>query len=55
MKKLIKNWLEKLAKANEESFGSGPLDCCELNTDSKIKKVNNKTTTNNKNMINKKN
>jgi hypothetical protein len=30
MKKLIKRWLEKLEKANQESFGSGPLDCCEL-------------------------
>lgn len=30
MKKLIKKWLEKLAENNKESFGSGPLDCCQL-------------------------
>lgn len=53
MKQLLKSWLEKLAKANEESFGSGPLDCCQLNVDSKIEKTNSKKTTNNKNMINK--
>ena len=42
MKKLIKKWLEKLAKANGESFGSGPLDCCKLNKDNKSKSPNNK-------------
>lgn len=31
MKKMIKNWLKKLEAANKESFGSGRLDCCELN------------------------
>lgn len=55
MKKLINNWLEKLAKANEESFGSGPLDCCGLNEQNKIKNSNNKKTTNNKELINKTN
>jgi len=47
MKKIIKKWLEKLEKANKESFGSGPLDCCELahkagpvNTNKKTSKSN---------------
>lgn len=31
MLKFIKNWLERLAKENEKSFGSGRLDCCDLN------------------------
>lgn len=53
MKKLINNWLEKLTKANEESFGSGPLDCCGLNEDSKVRKSNNKKTTNSKDLKNK--
>lgn len=43
MKKFIKNWLEKLEKANKESFGSGPLDCCELS-----KKANEEQTSKNK-------
>ncbi len=55
MKKLIKNWLEKLEKANQESFGSGPLDCCELGENSKKGTTNNKKTTNNKNVTSKRN
>lgn len=35
MIKLIKKWLEKLAKANKETFGDGRLDCCELNKGNK--------------------
>lgn len=31
MFKFIKNWLDRLAKENEKSFGSGRLDCCDLN------------------------
>ncbi len=31
MSKAIEKWLKKLTKANEESFGTGRLDCCELN------------------------
>lgn len=27
----IKKWLDKLAAANKESFGTGRMDCCELN------------------------
>lgn len=30
MLKIIKNWLEKLAIANEASFGKEPLNCCGL-------------------------
>ncbi|HOW23528.1 MAG TPA: LDCC motif putative metal-binding protein [Sedimentibacter sp.] len=31
MFKLIKNWLERLAKQNEKDFGTGRLDCCNIN------------------------
>lgn len=31
MLKFIKNWLDRLAKENEKSFGIGRLDCCDLN------------------------
>ncbi len=31
MFKFIKNWLDRLAKENEKSFGTGRLDCCDLN------------------------
>ena len=27
----IKVFIERLAKANEEAFGTGRLDCCKLN------------------------
>lgn len=30
MKKAINRWLEKLAKANKDNFGTERLDCCEL-------------------------
>lgn len=40
MKKLIKNWLKKLEEANKESFGSGPLDCCQLGKNSKTVNTN---------------
>lgn len=30
MKKKIKAWLDKLAAANAKSFGTGPLNCCDL-------------------------
>lgn len=30
MIKAINRWLEKLAKANKESYGNQRLDCCEL-------------------------
>lgn len=37
MKNIIKRWLDKLAAANKESFGSEPLDCCKLGkTDNKV-------------------
>ena len=31
MFKFIKDWLERLAKENEKSFGTERLDCCDLN------------------------
>ena len=31
MTEKIKKWLDKLAAANKESFGTGRMDCCELN------------------------
>lgn len=43
MKKAIKRWLEKLAKANKETFGNERLDCCNLNrNDNKAKMINNR-------------
>lgn len=33
MKKALKKWLDKLAKANKESFGNERLDCCKLNSE----------------------
>lgn len=30
MKKSIKKFLDKLAKANKESFGNEKLDCCKV-------------------------
>lgn len=55
MKNIIKNWLEKLAKANEESLGTGRLDCCELNKDNNFKNSKTKMTSNNNNFRNKRN
>lgn len=41
MKEKIKEFFEKLAKANEEEFGNKRLDCCEVgrkeNTNKKSK------------------
>jgi len=31
MKEKIKKWLDKLASANQETFGTGRMDRCELN------------------------
>lgn len=31
MKEKIKKWLDKLSSANQETFGTGRMDCCELN------------------------
>ena len=36
----IKNFLDKLSKANKEEFGDKPLDCCKLNKDDKYEKTN---------------
>ncbi|WP_313344072.1 LDCC motif putative metal-binding protein [Sedimentibacter sp.] len=41
MFKFIKNWLDRLAKENEKSFGSGRLDCCDLNKPKNTQDVNN--------------
>jgi len=38
IKKAIRNFLEKLAKENESSFGKGTLDCCQLNRPNSSKK-----------------
>ena len=42
----IKNWLDRLAKENEKSFGDGRLDCCDLN---KPKNTNNQAANSNTN------
>lgn len=34
IKKTFHNFIEKLAKENEKSFGKGTLDCCQLNRQS---------------------
>lgn len=46
MFKFIKNWLDRLAKENEKSFGGGRLDCCDLN---KPKNSNTQAVANNTN------
>lgn len=43
MKKLIKKWLKKLEEANKESFGSEPLDCCQLSKKTNTVKTNKKS------------
>ena len=55
MKNIIKNWLEKMAKANEESFGTGRLDCCELNKSSNFKNTKSTSVQTNNDIKNKKN
>jgi hypothetical protein len=56
MNKSIEKWLEKLTKANEESFGTGRLDCCELNENGNgIKNSNKVKTAEDKDLKNKKN
>ncbi len=42
----IKNWLNRLAKENEKSFGNSRLDCCNLN---KSKNTNTQASTSNSN------
>lgn len=39
IKKSYNNYINKLAKINEEEFGKGGLDCCELNETKKDSKV----------------
>jgi len=38
IKRAIYNFLEKLAKENEKSFGKDTLDCCQLNRQSSSSK-----------------
>ena len=42
MKNIIKKWLDKLATANKENFGSEPLDCCKVGRKDDKVKTNNK-------------
>lgn len=43
MLKFLKNLIEKLAEENTKTFGTGRLDCCDLNKSNNIsKKVDNK-------------
>lgn len=43
MKKILKNFLKKIADENKKSFGTKKLDCCDLN---KPKGVTQKTKNN---------
>ena len=38
MKDKIKKWLDKLATANKETFGTEPLDCCKVGRE--VKQIN---------------
>jgi hypothetical protein len=38
MIKLIKDFIERLAAENEKNFGSGRLNCCDLNKSSNTSK-----------------
>lgn len=31
MFKFIKNWLDRLGEENKKTFGTGRMDCCDLN------------------------
>jgi hypothetical protein len=35
LKEKINKFLEKLTEENKKTFGSGKLDCCEVNKDTK--------------------
>ena len=41
MFKFIMDWLERLAKENEKSFGTGRLDCCDLNKPKNVQNADN--------------
>lgn len=45
MFKFIKNWLDRLAKENEKTFGTGRMDCCDINKpkNTKIQAATNNT------------
>jgi hypothetical protein len=38
IKQAINNYLERVSAENKEMFGSGRLDCCNLNSQSRNKK-----------------
>lgn len=38
LKKAMIDFLERLAKENEKSFGKGTIDCCQLNRQNSNKK-----------------
>ena len=42
MKNIIKRWLDKLAAANKETFGTERLDCCTVGKKDDKVIVNNK-------------
>lgn len=35
LKNVIRNYLNKVAKENEELYGKGRMDCCKLNSQKK--------------------
>ncbi|WP_187287439.1 LDCC motif putative metal-binding protein [Gottschalkia acidurici] len=45
IKQFLKNFLKKIEEQNNQSFGTGRLDCCDLN---KSPNVNKKTVNKNK-------
>lgn len=44
MKKWFENFIKKIAKENQKSFGNKKLDCCGLNNSKSINKSSNKKT-----------
>ncbi|WP_096635787.1 LDCC motif putative metal-binding protein [Clostridium cochlearium] len=42
MKNFLKNFIKKIAEQNDKTFGSGKLDCCDINKSNNTKKVDNK-------------
>lgn len=46
MKKFLEKFIKKIADQNEKSFGSGKLDCCDLNKSNNTPKGSNSNTNN---------
>ncbi len=40
LKSKINNWLERMAKENSKNFGTGKLDCCQMNRSTHYKNTN---------------